>query len=143
MDLVEACPITTNSIITSASSNMSLRWTGQDHRTCLSILLIPRTACPAPILRQPPCKLPCRCKATCIMPCRWEASQTCPGWEVYQVWLCTTCLSSPSISRLPQHLSKHIPVVPAVKGLPEEATWRAMVSLARIAMRAYGAYFFF
>lgn len=141
MDLVEACPITTNSTTTSASSNMSLRWTGQGHRTCLSILLTRRTACLAPILRQPPCRLLCRCKITCIMLCKWEALQTCPVWEVYQAWLCITCLSSPSNSRLPQHLSKHTPVVPAAKVSPEEATWRVMVSLARIAMKTYEAGF--
>jgi hypothetical protein len=135
MDLVEACPITTNSIITSASSNTSLRWTGQDHRTCLSILLTRRIACLAHIPRQPPCRLLCRCKATCIMLCRWEALQTCPAWEVYQVWLCIICPSSPSNSRRLQHLSKHIPAVLAVKVSPEEATWHAMVSLAKIAIK--------
>lgn len=141
MDLVEACRITTNNIITSASSNMNLRWTGQGHRTCLSILLTRRTACLVLILRQPPCTLLCRCKITCIMPCRWEALPTCPAWEVYQAWLCITCLTSNSNSRLPQHLSKHTPVVPAVKVSQEEATWRVTVSLARIAMRMYEAAF--
>lgn len=141
MGLVEAWPITTNSITTSASSNMSLRWTGQDHRTFLSILLTPHTACLAPIPRQPPCRLLCRCKIICIMLCRWVALRTCPAWEVYQAWLCITCLSSLSNSRLLQHLLKHTPAVPAVKVSLEEATLRAMVSLARSAIEPYEVVF--